>query len=212
MIMKPCEWKTQNKLIGYQDALKWMEKRVDDLQKSKAPECAWLLEHPSIYTLGASGKETDVLDSTKFPLFRTQRGGQVTYHGPGQRVIYLMLDLRAQMQDLHSYRTTLEEWIIKALDDYGIKGERRPGRVGIWVQKGGVDHKIAAFGIRVQKGITSHGIALNVNVDLEAYGGIIPCGLSHYGVTSFADLGRIVTLREVDATLKRTFPFGPCVS
>ena len=210
--MNPCEWKTQDKFIEYEVAQRWMANRVHALQKGKAPECAWLLEHPPLYTLGTSGKEKDVLDSAKLPLFRTGRGGQVTYHGPGQRVVYLMLDLKTRGQDIHGYITTLEEWVIQTLDYFGIRGERRPGRVGIWVQKEGLDYKIAALGIRVQKWVTSHGLALNVDPDLKAYKSIVPCGLSHYGVTSLADLGLSVTLSEVDEVLKKTFPFGLCAS
>ncbi len=210
--MNSCEWKTQDALVEYVEAQYWMKNRVDALQKGEAPECVWFLEHPPLYTLGTSGKETDVLVSATLPTFRTGRGGQVTYHGPGQRVVYLMLDLKTRRKDLHWYMTTLEEWLIETLKHFDIKGERRSGRVGIWVNKKGHDYKIAALGVRVQKWVTSHGIALNVNPSLEAYKDIIPCGLSQYGVTSFADLGFPVTLSEVDKVLKETFPLGSCVS
>jgi lipoyl(octanoyl) transferase len=184
-----------------------MEKQVKGLQKNEVPECAWLLEHPPLYTLGTSGHAKDILGTAKLPVFRSGRGGQVTYHGPGQRVIYLMLDLKKRKQDIRWYVFELEEWMIQILSSFGIKGERRPGRVGIWVQKNGQDHKIASLGVRLQKWITSHGIALNVNPDLRAYQDIIPCGLSQYGITSLADLGHSVTLQEIDIVSRETFPF-----
>lgn len=203
-----CEWKTQDNLIAYKDAQKWMENRVLAIQSKRAPECVWLLEHPPLYTLGTSGKDKDILPSALLPTFQTGRGGQVTYHGPGQRIAYVMIDLKNHTQDIKWYVATLEAWIIQTLDHFGIQGERRPGRVGIWVQKEGQDHKIAALGVRLQKWVTSHGIAININSDLSAYKDIIPCGLSQYGVTSFADLGLSVSLQEVDAVLKSTFPFS----
>lgn len=202
------ELKTQEGLVGYEDACKWMEERVVALQKNNAPECAWFLEHPPLYTLGTSGQDKDVLRTAKLPLFRTGRGGQVTYHGPGQRVIYLVLDLKMRQQDIRWYVRELEEWIIHALSRIGVKGERRPGRVGIWVYKDGKDHKIAALGVRVQKWVTSHGISINVNPDLSAYQDIIPCGLPHYSVTSLTDLGISITMEDTDAILYKTFPFN----
>ena len=201
------EWSPLKGLVNYEDCLKKMDDRVKALQKGQGPECVWLVEHPSLYTIGSSGQETDVLPSKKYPVFKTGRGGQVTYHGPGQRVIYLMLDLNTRYHDIRRYVHELEEWIIQTLSTFGIKGERREGRVGIWVNKEGQDHKIAALGIRVQKWVTSHGIALNVDPDLSAYQDIIPCGLKKGGVTSFADLGLTVPLEEVDKVLHRTFPF-----
>jgi lipoyl(octanoyl) transferase len=203
-----CEWKTQDNLIAYEDAQKWMENRVLAIQSKSAPECVWLLEHPPLYTLGTSGKDKDILPSALLPTFQTGRGGQVTYHGPGQRIAYVMIDLKMRAPDIKWYVATLETWIIQTLHHFGIQGERRPGRVGIWVQKEGQDHKIAALGVRLQKWVTSHGIAINVNSDLSAYKDIIPCGLSQYGVTSFADLGLSVSLQEVDEVLKSTFPFS----
>ena len=210
--MNSCEWKAQDNLIGYKDAQRWMENRVVALQKGEASECVWFLEHPPLYTLGTSGKEKDVLASATLPTFKTGRGGQVTYHGPGQRIVYLMLDLKTHRQDLRWYMAALEEWIIQTLKHFGIKGDRRSGRIGIWVDKAGHECKIAALGVRVQKWVTSHGIALNVKPDLGAYKDIVPCGLSQYGVTSLADLGLSVTLSEVDAVLKTTCPFDVCVS
>jgi lipoyl(octanoyl) transferase len=204
------EWKAQSTLVRYEEAQKWMEQRVLDIQQNKAPECVWFLEHPPLYTLGTSGRESDIFASAQLPMFRTGRGGQVTYHGPGQRVIYLMTDLKKRDQDIRRYMYDLEEWIIQILTHFGIMGERRPGRIGIWVEKEGKDCKIAALGVRVQKWVTSHGIALNVNPDLSPYQDIIPCGLSEYGVTSFADLGLNAPLKEVDHILHETFPFDSC--
>ena len=206
------EWKTQEGPVGYSDALKWMERRVQALQKNEAAECAWLLEHPPLYTLGTSGLEKDISDFTQFPVFRSGRGGQVTYHGPGQRIVYLILDLKPRYQDIRRYVFELEEWMIQTLAIFGVKGERRVGRVGIWVQKEGQDYKIAALGVRLQKWVTSHGISLNVNPDLSAYKGITPCGLSQYGITSLADLGHSVTLQDVDEVLRQTCPFALCAS
>jgi lipoyl(octanoyl) transferase len=204
------EWKAQSTLVGYEEGQKWMEQRVQSIQQNKAPECVWFLEHPPLYTLGTSGRESDVFASAQLPTFRTGRGGQVTYHGPGQRIIYLMMNLKNQGQDIRRYIYDLEEWIIQTLTHFGVKGERRPGRIGIWVEKEGKDYKIAALGVRVQKWVTSHGIALNINPDLSPYQDIIPCGLSEYGVTSFADLGLNASLKEVDHILHETFPFDSC--
>ena len=209
--MNSYEWKIQDAFIAYEEAVDWMQKRVLALQKGEASECVWLLEHPPLYTMGPRGALQDVLPSATLPVVETRRGGQVTYHGPGQRVVYLILDLKTRKQDIKWYVATLETWIIQVLDHFGIQGERRPGRVGVWVQKNGVDHKIAALGVRVQKWVTSHGISLNVNPDLGPYKNIIPCGLSDSGVTSLRDLGLTKTIAEVDDVLKKTFPFSPCV-
>lgn len=207
--MNSYEWKTQDTLIAYNEAIDWMENRVVALQKGEAPECVWLLEHPPLYTMGTRGVRQDVLSPTALPVVETKRGGQVTYHGPGQRIVYLMLDLKTRKPDIKWYVSTLELWIIQVLKHFGIQGERRPERVGVWVQKKGVDHKIAALGVRVQKWVTSHGIALNIAPDLKPYEEIIPCGLKGTGVTSLKDLGLSVTLSEVDEILKKTFPFAP---
>jgi lipoyl(octanoyl) transferase len=203
------EWKVQNTLVDYEVAQKWMEQRVQAIQQNKAPECVWFLEHPPLYTLGTSGRESDIFASAQLPTFRTGRGGQVTYHGPGQRIIYLMTNLKFRGQDIRWYMHELEEWIIQALTHFGVNGERRPGRVGIWVQKEAKDCKIAALGVRVQKWVTSHGVALNINPDLQPYQDIVPCGLRQYGVTSLANLGIKVSFKEVDHILKETFPFAP---
>ncbi len=206
------EWKFQDDSIEYLEALKWMEDRVKALQNKEVSECAWLLKHPPLYTVGTSGHDKDILATAKLPIFRSGRGGQVTYHGPGQRIIYLVLDLKTRTQDIRQYVFDLEEWVIQTLRVLGVKGERRAGRVGIWVQKNGHDHKIAALGVRLQKWVTSHGISLNINPDLSAYQDIIPCGLRQYGITSLADLGLSVTLQDVDDILRKTCPFDPCAS
>lgn len=202
------EWRIQEGLVDYEEAIKWMEARVKTIQNGESLECVWLLEHPSLYTLGTSGHEKDFLQPIRIPVFKAARGGQVTYHGPGQRIAYVMLDLKTRTQDVHRYVFDLEEWMIQTLAVFRIKGERRKGRVGIWVERKGHDHKIAALGVRIQKWVTSHGVALNVNPDLSSYHNIIPCGLSHYGITSLADLGLVVTLEEVDNVLRETFPFA----
>lgn len=207
---KIFEWKSQEGLIDYEDALQWMEKRVVALQKGEVLPCAWLLEHPPLYTLGSRGEVSDILPSASLPMFKTGRGGQVTYHGPGQRVVYVIIDLKQRSEDIRQYVFELEAWILSTLDHFGIQGERRPGRVGIWVRKDGHDHKIAALGVRVQKWVTSHGFALNVHPDLKAYQHIIPCGLSQYGITSLHDLGITATLEEVDHVLRQTCPFVSC--
>ncbi len=204
------QWTVSNQPVSYEEALKGMDIQVKALQNREGPESAWLLEHPPLYTLGSSGHDKDILASATLPIFKTGRGGQVTYHGPGQRVIYVVLDLKTRYQDVRRYVFELEEWMIKTLAHLGVRGERRPGRVGIWVQKKGHDYKIAALGVRVQKWVTSHGMALNVKPDLAAYQDIIPCGISEYGVTSLADLGLSVTLQEVDEILHQTFPFSLC--
>lgn len=201
------EWKSQDNTVSYEAAQQWMENRVLALQNDQASECIWFLEHPPLYTLGTSGKETDVIGASQFPIFKSGRGGQLTYHGPGQRVAYVMLDLKKHKQDIRWYVEMLEEWVIQVLKNFGIKGERRKGRIGIWVQKKDLDYKIAAIGVRVQKWVTSHGLALNIRPDLSHYQNIIPCGLSQYGMTSFADLGVFVTMEEVDHVLRQTFPF-----
>jgi lipoyl(octanoyl) transferase len=185
-----------------------MEGRVSAIQAEAAPECVWFLEHPPLYTMGPRGHADDLLGLPNHPVFQTPRGGQTTYHGPGQRIIYLMLDLNARYQDIRRYVYELEEWIIQALAVFDVKGERREGRVGIWVLKNGQECKIAALGVRVQKWVTSHGIAINAHPDLDAYRTIVPCGLKEYGVTSLKDLGLSVTLEEVDWVLRKTFPFG----
>lgn len=213
----PVEWQISEAAIAYPDAVAAMEAHVAAIAAGTAKERIWLVEHPPLYTAGTSAKPDDLIAPDRFPVFESGRGGQYTYHGPGQRVAYVMLDLNRRRPDLRLFVATLEEWIIRALAAFNIKGERREGRVGIWVprpEKGlGREDKIAAIGIRVRRWVTFHGIAINIDPDLEHFSGIIPCGVSEAGVTSFADLGRIVSMAEVDAVLRREFTplFGETV-
>lgn len=197
------EIQIDRKPVPYPLALETMEKRAEGVIQGNAP-LLWLLEHPPLYTLGTSASPKDVLDNT-LPTFETGRGGQVTYHGPGQRVAYLVLDLKKRNPDLRTYIRDLEEWLISTLSEFEVTTFRREGRVGIWVEAQGQEKKIAAIGVRVRKWVTLHGVALNVNPDLSHYQGIVPCGLTQYGVTSLADLGISATLDEVDAVLIRHF-------
>jgi lipoyl(octanoyl) transferase len=193
-------------VADYPETVMRMETHVDHMLAGFASEEVWLLEHPNIYTLGSSAKDSDVLSPDLLPLYRTGRGGQVTYHGTGQRIAYVMIDLSQRKQDLHWYVQMLEEWLIMTLKDLGIKGERRRERVGIWVSdEKGREQKVAAIGVRVKKWITFHGISLNVNPDLSYYQNIIPCGLSDYGVTSLHDRGVQANLHAVDDALEKNF-------
>lgn len=193
-------------VADYPETVMRMETHVDHMLAGLASEEVWLLEHPNIYTLGSSAKDSDILSPDLLPLYRTGRGGQVTYHGTGQRVAYIMIDLSQRKQDLRWYVQMLEEWLIMTLKDLGIKGEHRKERVGIWVSsENGKEQKIAAIGVRVKKWITFHGISLNVNPDLSYYQNIIPCGLSDYGVTSLQDRGAQANLHAVDDALEKNF-------
>ncbi len=186
-----------------------MEAHAGRIASGEAPEMVWLLEHPPLYTAGTSAKETDLVEPDRFPVHVTGRGGQYTYHGPGQRVAYVMLDLNRRRPDLRAYVSALEAWIITTLGAFNVRGERREDRVGVWVrrpEKGeGVEDKIAAIGIRVRRWVSFHGISLNVEPDLSHFSGIVPCGISRHGVTSLVDLGQIVTLPEVDMALRAAF-------
>ena len=200
------EWKTSPAPVAYEDAVSEMEVRVAQIRAASATELVWLLEHPPLYTAGASAKEGDLLDSEVFPVHRTGRGGQYTYHGPGQRVAYTMLDLHRRGADLHRFVRNLEQWLINSLGEFGVTGERRAGRVGVWVSLGGEkEAKIAALGIRVRRWVTFHGVALNVAPDLSHYDGIVACGVPEHGVTSLEALGVQVDMSEVDAVLKEKF-------
>ena len=179
-----------------------MEQRVADIREGVAPEMIWLLEHPPLYTAGTSAKGADLLDSKGLPVYETSRGGQYTYHGPGQRIAYVMIDLEKRGRDVHGFVTALEQWLIDTLAVFRIKGERRCGRIGIWVDNNGVDQKIAALGIRLRRWVSFHGIALNVNPDLTHFQGIVPCGLPQYGVTSCQALGVPILMAELDKTLQ----------
>jgi lipoyl(octanoyl) transferase len=213
-----AEWSVSDSPIGYVEAVAAMEARAAAIAAGAAPELVWLLEHPPLYTSGTSARPDDLLDA-RFPLHETGRGGQLTYHGPGQRVGYAMLDLRRRAPDVRRYVANLEEWIIRTLAAFGVVGERRDDRIGVWVRRpdkgDGHEDKIAAIGIRLKRWVSLHGIALNVAPDLGHFAGIVPCGIAdpRYGVTSLADLGRGVTMAEVDAALRREFEglFGPTV-
>ena len=206
----PAEWRVSEGLIPYETALAVMEARVAAILASAAPELIWLLQHPPLYTSGTSARPEELLEA-RFPVHATGRGGQFTYHGPGQRVVYLMLDLNRRTPDVRRYVVALEEWIIRTLAGFNVRGERREDRIGVWVrrpEKGdGREDKIAAIGIRLKRWVSLHGIALNVDCDLTHYSGIRPCGVAdaRYGVTSLADLGLGVTMPEVDKALRREF-------
>jgi lipoyl(octanoyl) transferase len=201
------EWRFSDDRVPYPEALAFMEDRVARIHDGVAEECVWLLEHPPLYTAGTSAESKDLLMPDRFPVHETGRGGQYTYHGPGQRVGYVMLDLRERGRDVRCFVHKLEELVIRALAEFNVTGERREGRVGIWVPRGGGrEDKIAAIGVRVRRWVTFHGFALNVEPDLSHFEGIVPCGISEHGVTSLWDLGIHVTLEEVDAALMRVFP------
>jgi lipoyl(octanoyl) transferase len=210
------EWRISGAPVPYLEAVAAMEARVAEIAAHHAPELVWLLEHPSLYTSGTSGKADDLLDP-RFPLFATGRGGQLTYHGPGQRVAYVMLDLNRRRPDVRAYVAGLEQWIIRTLTAFGVRGERREDRVGVWVKrpdKGkGCEDKIAAIGVRLRRWVSFHGISLNVDPDLTHFEAIVPCGVAdpRYGITSLADLGHPVAMGNVDIALRRSFEevFGP---
>ena len=204
----PVEWKIGGGLVSYNDALDFMEQQVEDISLGQARECVWLLEHPPIYTAGTSARAEDLIDAHRFPIHPTGRGGQLTYHGPGQRVVYAMLDLRHRGKDVRAYVTALEELVIQALATFNVTGERRPGRVGIWVdQGGGKEDKIAAIGVRIRRWVAFHGISINVEPDLSHFDAIVPCGISdpNFGVTSLVQLGLPVTMEDLDVALMAAF-------
>lgn len=200
--MKPLEIITSNELVDYPSALQFMESRVAGVIDNSKAEAIWLLEHPPLYTSGTSAKQADLL-SQEFPVYNAGRGGEFTYHGPGQRIMYVMLKL--EPKDVRKFVWRLEEVIIQTLAHYGITGERREGRVGIWVIDGGQEKKIAAIGIRVRKWVGFHGIAINISPDMSHFGGIVPCGISEYGVTSMENLTIDVDMEEFDETLVKAF-------
>lgn len=215
MIVKSPEtiaWKISDAPVDYPDALRFMEQRVEEIHAGSKPQLVWLLEHPPLYTAGTSARQEDLLAPNRFPVYPTGRGGQFTYHGPGQRVGYVMLDLRRRSNDVRRFVRDLEEWLIRSLAHFNLRGERREGRVGIWIARPGVrEDKIAALGIRVRKGISFHGVSLNVDPELDHFSGIVPCGISAFGVTSLAQLGLTATLSDVDIAMKAAFEevFGP---
>jgi lipoyl(octanoyl) transferase len=204
------EWRISDTPVDYLSAVAAMESRAAAIADGRAGELVWLLEHPPLYTSGTSGKADDLLDP-RFPLFATGRGGQLTYHGPGQRVAYAMLDLKRRRPDVRAYVAALEEWIIRTLGSFNVRGERREDRVGVWVKrpdKGeGHEDKIAAIGVRLKRWVSFHGIAINVEPDLSHFAAIVPCGVAdlRYGVTSLVDLGHLASLADIDIALRRTF-------
>jgi lipoyl(octanoyl) transferase len=210
------EWRISDQVVDYVEAVAAMEARAAAIAAGEAPELVWLLEHPPLYTSGTSGKAQDLLEA-RFPLFETGRGGQVTYHGPGQRVAYVLLDLKRRRPDVRAYVAALEEWIIRTLAAFNVRGERREDRVGVWVARpdkgAGFEDKIAAIGVRLKRWVSFHGIAINVEPELSHFAAIVPCGVAdaRFGVTSLVDLGLPVGLADVDLALKQAFEevFGP---
>ena len=212
----PVGWSVSRRQIGYAEAVEAMEARVEAIGAGEASELVWLLEHPPLYTAGVSSKPGDLLDRDRFPVFRTGRGGQYTYHGPGQRVAYVMLDLRHRGRDVRAFVASLEAWVIGALAEFNVEGQIRPGRVGVWVERRASgaptrEDKIAAIGVKIRRWVSFHGISLNIEPDLDHFSGIVPCGISDHGVTSLVDLGLPVTMDDADAALRTSFErvFGP---
>ncbi|CUH48070.1 lipoyl(octanoyl) transferase LipB [Ruegeria atlantica] len=208
------EWKITDGLTDYKDAVAFMEARVAAIAAGEADECVWLLEHPPLYTAGTSARIEDLTDPDRFPVFEAKRGGEYTYHGPGQRVAYVMLDLNTRGKDVRRFVKQLEEWVIAALAEFNVHGEIRDGRVGVWVRRNDkplttsgqpAEDKVAAIGLRLRKWVSFHGISINVEPDLEHFSGIVPCGITEHGVTSLVDLGLPVTLVDVDTALRKTF-------
>ncbi|MFO1237283.1 MAG: lipoyl(octanoyl) transferase LipB [Alphaproteobacteria bacterium] len=204
---RAIEWLTSEAPVPYPEALAFMETRAAAIAEGTARQAVWLLEHPPLYTAGTSARPDDLLEPGRFPVFAAGRGGQYTYHGPGQRIGYVMLDVKARGGDIRRFVHDLEAWLIAALARFGVTGERRAGRVGIWVADPatGAEDKIAALGLRVRRGVSFHGVSLNVDPDLSHFAGIVPCGIAAHGVTSLARLGRPAPMAEVDAALKASF-------
>lgn len=206
---RPVEWAVSEGYVDYEAAVAVMEARAAAIAAGEAAELVWLLEHPPLYTAGVSSKDDDLLDAGRFPVHRSGRGGQFTYHGPGQRVAYLMLDLNHRGKDVRTFVRGLEQWIIGALGEFGVPADVREGRVGVWVERKGPgwsrEDKIAAIGVKVRKWVSFHGISLNVEPDLSHFSGIVPCGISAHGVTSLVDLGVPATMDEADEALRLSF-------
>jgi lipoyl(octanoyl) transferase len=202
---RPIEWQIDKIPVDYNAAVAEMERRVAAIRDGAEPELVWLVEHPPLYTAGTSARAEDLLDPHYLPVHHTGRGGRYTYHGPGQRIAYVMLDLARRGRDVRCHVHRLEEWMIRTLARFDVHGERRDGRVGIWVRSGDAEEKIAAIGVRVRRWVTYHGVALNVDPELDHYRGIIPCGIAEHGVTSLAALGVGATMAEVDSALYATF-------
>jgi lipoyl(octanoyl) transferase len=217
---RPVRWETSAGLTPYPEAVARMERLAEEIRLGNAGETIWLVEHPPLYTAGTSARDDDLIDPDRLPVFRTGRGGEFTYHGPGQRIAYVMLDLKRRREDVRAFVCALEQWIIDSLAEFGIRGERRAGRVGVWVvrpEKAPLadgtprEDKIAAIGIRLRRWVSFHGVAINVEPDLRNYEGIVPCGVTGHGITSLVDLGLPVTMDDLDLALKNCFEpiFGP---
>ncbi|MFD3191308.1 lipoyl(octanoyl) transferase LipB [Sedimentitalea sp. HM32M-2] len=208
------EWITTDGLTDYDEAVAFMEQRAAAIAAGTAEECVWLLEHPPLYTAGTSARIEDLTDPDRFPVYPSKRGGQYTYHGPGQRVVYVMLDVGRRGHDVRAFVKQLESWVIAALAEFNVTGHIRDGRVGVWVERDNkpltaagtkAEDKIAAIGIRLRKWVSFHGISINVEPDLDHFGGIVPCGITEHGVTSLVDLGLPVTMHDLDVALRRSF-------
>ena len=203
------DWIVSKEPVGLADAVAEMERRVAAIAKGDEDEAVWLLEHPALITSGTSGRDHDIFEGTTLPVHRVGRGGQVTYHGPGQRVAYIMLNLNTRGRDVRRFVRSVEDWMILALSEFGINGETRAGRVGIWIRRSdGLDDKIAAIGIRLRRWVTFHGASINLDPNLEHYSSIVPCGIRDHGVTSMAKLGKSVPMVELDRVLQGTFPLA----
>ena len=204
--LEDIEWRVSEAPVPYQEALVFMEDRVAAIRGGEARECIWLLEHPPLFTAGTSADPSELTNPDHFPVFEAGRGGRYTYHGPGQRVAYVMLDLDRRGRDIRCFVHALEGWMIETLASFGVEAHRASGRIGIWVGDGPAEAKIGALGVRVKRWVTLHGFALNVAPDLSHFGGIIPCGIADFGVTSLAELGKQISMTRVDDALKRSFP------
>jgi lipoyl(octanoyl) transferase len=205
-VIDGIEWRVSDGAVPYEQAFAFMEQRAAAIRDEGAPECIWLLEHPPLFTAGTSADPAELFNPMDFPVYEAGRGGRYTYHGPGQRVGYVLLDLEKRGKDIRRFVHQLEGWMIEALEDLGISAHRAPGRIGIWVGEGSSEAKIGALGVRVKRWVTLHGFALNVAPDLSHFGGIVPCGIAEFGVTSLAQLGKQISLTGVDDALKRSFP------
>jgi lipoyl(octanoyl) transferase len=208
-LVPPVIWETTSRLVPYPEAVARMESLAAAIGEGKSPEIVWLLEHPPLYTAGTSARDEDLIDPDRLPVYRTGRGGQFTYHGPGQRVAYVMLDLSRRGRDVRAFVTKLEQWLIDSMAEFAIMGQRRPDRVGVWVARqnapAGLEDKIAAIGVRIRRWVSFHGISLNVDPDLSHYAGIVPCGVADHGITSLRALGCNASMAEVDEALRRNF-------
>jgi lipoyl(octanoyl) transferase len=204
--MNDVEWVISEGIVPYAEALAFMAERAEALRAGSAPECVWLLEHPPLFTAGTSADPAELTNPQCFPVFEAGRGGRYTYHGPGQRVGYVMLDLDRRGRDIRRFVQGLEGWIIATLGELGVEAHRAPGRIGIWVGEGPDEAKIAALGVRIRRWVTMHGFAINVAPDLAHFGGIVPCGIANYGVTSLSALGRPTSLNMIDVILRDGFP------